>query len=384
MRQLNFVKLFCISVVLCLSLLITLPIYAEESPHFTIGYDIYNGSHPWAVESIKFVNYIADTLDIDLQVAFNNMRDEEQVANIENFISAKVDAILILALNPAILPRIGAMLEKAQIPWASYDTVAPDEVKEILRGYKYYIGHVGQNNKNTGNDVATFFIDNGRKQAVVLTAGHGYTMHEERAAGFKEAFEALGGKVLATQFNLSTAEEATKSMESLMAAYSDIDAVYGTGSPHAIGAVEALRRHGLLEKVLVAETDLGSEVMDLMVKGEVDFSSGGHWADGGLCLIRVFNYLTGKPLGTNKDEALINLYPVRGTEEIELYKKWYIERPPLSREEVKNLTGINNPEMTIEILQNLTSNFGVQETVKRRMEEQEQGKELPPLYSEME
>jgi len=366
-------------------LVLALPLeVAAQTKQYTIGYGIYNGSHPWAVESIKFTRWVAKCLNVKLVISFDNLKLEDQIANVENFVSSKVDGVLILPVFPTIAPRVAPALERAKIAWGTYDATLPEDVMKSMYQYKYFIGYTGQSNAMTGVDVANFMLQQGKKNAVILAPERGFVMHEERVAGFVKAFKEGGGKVLAIQWNCTNAEDSAKVMESLLSAYPTLDCAYGTGDPVAIGAVEALRRHNLLGKIAVAGTDMSSEGLELFRKGDMRFESGGHWADGGFALIRLYNVLTGNALGTNKDVATINLFPLRSQEDASNYQKLMVDRPSYSEAEIRNLVKLFNPNMTFKIFQDALNRHGIQDTYERRTKDQKSNIAFPPLYSEIE
>jgi len=372
-----------------LAVLVVGPLFAggqEESAEvgveeeFTIGFDVFNSSHPWAIEAIKFSRYVARTLEAELDVAFNNLKAEDQIANVENFVSKGVDAVVLIPLNPNIALRVAPILERAEIPWAIYEIALPPDIASQVEEYDQYVGFVGHSNENTGGNAARAFLEDGKEKAVVLTGDRGTQMHEERTAGFRETFESGGGEVLAVQYNLLSAEESTKAMEALLAAHPDVDAVYGTGATFGMGAIEALRRAGKLDEVDVIVTDLAPDLIELMRSGELDGASGGHWVTPGFAIVRAYAALTGDPLGDSSDTVLFNMVSLTSDQDIDNYMKWHIQRPPFSPTEIKSLVPSMNPDAEFADLVRIAENFGIDNTVERREADQEAGRPLPPEY----
>lgn len=349
---------------------------ADQTDGFTIGFDIFNSSHPWAVEAIKFTGFVANSLGAEIDIAFNELDPENQIANVENFISRGVDGVVLIPLNPNIMLRVAPMMERAQIPWVIYEIEPPPEVVDQLAGFSQYVGFVGHSNANTGANAAEILLNAGRRNAVILTGDRGTQMHEERTDGFSAAFAEGGGRVLARQYNLLTADESSNAMSALLAAHPNVDAVYGTGATFGMGAIEALRRAGRLNEVDVVVTDLAPDLLEMMQDGTLSGASGGHWVTPGFATLRLIAALQGEPLGTNRDHALFNMVAL-AADDVPDYISYHLNRPPFSSAELEALLPALNPGAAFSDLEQIASQFSIHNTVERREADRQAGRALP-------
>ncbi len=351
-------------------------------PDYTFGVTIWGGSHPWSIQALNFTNYIADILNCKLVVTYHNVRPEDEINNMENYVSSKVDAVFSWAPSGTITPKCAEILGNAKIYYGTYDQDIPLPIKPVLYKNKYYVGNIGADNKVPGQQNADVLLEKGCKNAVVLSAEHG-TVHQVRAEAFKEAFENGGGKVLAIQWDLYTAEESAKALESLLAAHPEIDSVYGTGGPYTVGAIEAVKRLNKVGKIFVTGTDFSLSVLDNIKEGSAVAVSGGHWISCGLSLIRAYNAVSGNPLGSNTDEVEVKMFQISSAESAEKYKDWFVDRPILTEDEIKNMIVKFNPEMDMGKFKEIAKSITIESIYQNRMKEKEAGKDFPPKYKDI-
>lgn len=351
-------------------------------PDYTIGITIWGGSHPWSIQACNFANYIANILNCKIVVTYHNVRPEDEINNMENYVSSKADAVISWAPSGTITPKCAEILGNAKIYYGTYDQDIPQQIKNELYKNPYYIGNIAADNNVPGYQNAEVLLKKGCKNAVVLSAEHG-TVHQVRAEAFKEAFEKGGGKVLATQWDLYTAEESAKALESLIAAHPEVDCVYGTGGPYTMGAIEAVKRLNKVGKIFVTGTDISLSVLDNIKEGSAAAVSGGHWISCGLSLIRAYNVLTGNPLGSNTDDVEVKMFQIDSADAAQKYREWFIERPILTEDEIKSLVVKFNPEMNMDKFKEIAKSISIESIYQQRMKEKEEGIDFPPKYIDM-
>jgi ABC-type sugar transport system substrate-binding protein len=74
-------------------------------PDYTIGITIWGGSHPWSIQACNFANYIANILNCKIVVTYHNVRPEDEINNMENYVSSKADAVISWAPSGTITPK---------------------------------------------------------------------------------------------------------------------------------------------------------------------------------------------------------------------------------------------------------------------------------------
>jgi ribose transport system substrate-binding protein len=355
---------------------------AAGDKDITIGITIWGSSHPWATQALNLANYIADVLNFKIAVTYHNVRPEEEIKNMENYVSMNVNGVISWSPSGTVMPKCAQILGNAGIYFGTYDQEAPKEVKDTLYKNKFYIGHMGADNNTPGNASADLLIAAGRKNAVILTAEHG-TVHQVRTEAFQKRFTEKGGQVKAVQWDLYTAEESAKALESLIAANPTVDCVFGTGGPYTMGAMEAVKRLNLVGKVAVTGTDFSESLLDYIKEGKVLAVSGGHELSCGLELIRMYNTVTGHPIGKNSDEVLVKMFQIKSGADADAYKSWFMDRPMLTESQIKSLVWKYNNKVTIESFRELASNVSIQAVSNAREQDKQKGTKLPPLFAEL-
>ncbi len=196
----------------------------------------------------------------------NNVPSAQNDA-IENYITQKVDGIILVAIDVnGVKPAITAA-KKAGIPVIAIDA-------QIPKGDN--IAFVGVDNTNAGQEIGKFYSDyvkdkmGGSAKVGVVGALNSF-IQNQRLDGFKAAVKAGGQKVdfLDTVDGQNVQDVALSAAENLITANPDMTTLYATGEPALLGAVAAVTSQGKTGNVKVFGWDLTKQAIEGIDQGWV-------------------------------------------------------------------------------------------------------------------
>lgn len=207
-------------------------------------------------------------LDNDVFVEYEGPKrsnPEEQLKLLDMAIQAKVDGIIVQALNDTFTPLINKAVQEG-IPVITIDTDAPESLRNAYIGTDNYLAGqlAGQ----------TLVKDTGGKAKVgIITGGidNAYNQHQLRVQGFKDAIAKVKGiKIIAIDESNLTRVQAEEKAYKMMKEHEDITAFYGTSSLDGIGIVAAAKSLKKQDDVYVISFDALDENIDLLNEGNIN------------------------------------------------------------------------------------------------------------------
>lgn len=216
---------------------------------FTIGMSQCNLGEPWRVQMNADVKKAADQHP-NLKVIFKDAQNDtlRQRAHVEEFISAGVDLIIISPKEAAPLTQPVAKAVDAGIPVIVLD-------RRVL-GDKYTC-FIGADNKLIGREAGRWIARTlgGQGKLVELKGLMTSTPGQDRHSGFREAIAGTQIEVIFEADMKWLEPDARKEMESALARFSHIDAVYAHNDPGAHGAWLAAKAAGREKEMLFVGID---------------------------------------------------------------------------------------------------------------------------------
>jgi ribose transport system substrate-binding protein len=188
----------------------------------------------------------------------NNVPSAQNDA-IENYITQKVDGIILVAIDVnGVKPAITAA-KTAGIPVVAIDAQIPDGDN---------IAFIGVDNTKAGGDIGKFYADyvksemGGTAKIGIVGALNSF-IQNQRLDGFKKAVTDSGQKItfLDTVDGQNVQETALSASENLMTANPDMTTLYATGEPALLGAVSAVTSQGRTGDVKVFGWDLTKQAV---------------------------------------------------------------------------------------------------------------------------
>ncbi len=244
-------------------LVLVLAVVSIFAGKYVIGLSLSTLNNPFFVTLRDGAKKAAEELGVELIVLDAQDNPAKQLNDIEDLIEKKVDLIII---NPTDSDAIVSAVESANeagIPVITVDRAA-NGGKVIL--------HIASDNVAGGRMAAQIIAKalNGKGKVVELVGIPGTSAARDRGKGFEEELKKYPGlKLVAKQVaNFNRAEGLTV-MENILQAHPDIDAVFAQNDEMALGAIEALKEAGLLDKVIVVGFDAIPDAVEAVKKGEV-------------------------------------------------------------------------------------------------------------------
>ncbi|RWN68270.1 MAG: sugar ABC transporter substrate-binding protein [Mesorhizobium sp.] len=197
----------------------------------------------------------------------NNVPSAQNDA-IENYITQKVDGIILVAIDVnGVKPAITAA-KAAGIPVIAIDAQIPDGDN---------VAFIGVDNAKAGEDIGKFYADyvksemGGTAKIGIVGALNSF-IQNQRLDGFKKAVTDSGLAItfLDTVDGQNVQETAMSASENLMTANPDMTTLYATGEPALLGAVSAVTSQGRTGDVKVFGWDLTKQVIQGIDDGWVE------------------------------------------------------------------------------------------------------------------
>jgi ribose transport system substrate-binding protein len=205
---------------------------------FTIGMSQCNRGEPWRVQMDADIQAAADKHP-NLRVVFKDAQNDtlKQRAHVEEFVSAKVDLLIISPKEAAPLTEPVAKAMAAGIPVIVLD--------RRLLGTNYTC-FIGADNKKIGRAAGEWIKQTlgGRGKVVELKGLMTSTPGQDRHTGFREGIAGSQIEVIFEADMKWLEPEARKEMESALARFPQIDLVYAHNDPGAHGAYLAAKAAG--------------------------------------------------------------------------------------------------------------------------------------------
>ena len=185
-----------------------------------------------------------------------------QIAQIQDLIQQKVDAIIIWPTNgQAVVPAV-RKAHAAGIPVV----ITNSNIAEA--GHQFMKSFSGPNNIKQGAYAAEIMCDKlgGKGQIVQISGQPGYTTAIERQKGFEDRLAEVcpDVKIMETQPGDWNREKAQRVMEAFLVKYDKIDGVYSGDDNMGVGALNAAKAAGRDGIIFVGATNfaVGYEAME--------------------------------------------------------------------------------------------------------------------------
>jgi ribose transport system substrate-binding protein len=211
---------------------------ATPKSGYTLGMSQCNLGEPWRVQMNADVKAAA-AQHPELKVVFKDAQNDtlKQRSHVEEFVSAKVDLIIISPKEAQPLTEPVAKAIQAGIPVIVLDrAVLGDQ----------YTCFIGADNRKIGRAAGDWIRQKlgGKGKVVELTGLMTSTPGQDRKAGFRDGIAGSGIEVVFEADMKWLEPDARKEMESALARFKQIDLVYAHNDPGAHGAYLAAQAAG--------------------------------------------------------------------------------------------------------------------------------------------
>jgi ribose transport system substrate-binding protein len=221
----------------------------REEGTFVIGMSQANGAEPWRQQMDSDIRRAAGQHP-NLRVVFQDAQNDtlRQRGHVEEFISARVDLLIISPKEAAPLTEPVAQAMAAGIPVIVLD-------RRVLG--EDYTMFIGADNVKIGRAAGEWIVQrlNGQGNVVELKGLMTSTPGQDRHTGFREAIAGSNINVIFEADMRWLEPEARREMESALARHRNIDLVYAHNDPGAHGAYLAAAAAGRAENIVFVGID---------------------------------------------------------------------------------------------------------------------------------
>jgi len=217
----------------------------QRSARPQVGVTLLTEAHVFYQDLKKGMQYAADSLGIDLHVVAGEWDLARQTSQVDNFITQRMNAIVIAPVNSSGIASAIDNANRAGIPVFTADIAADGGV---------VVSHVASDNRQGGRLLGDYI---GRRLGgggnVVILDQPTVASVRDRVAGFREAL----GKypnirvVAAPAVERGLRLEAKQKMDNVLSTGQRIDAVFGTNDDCALGALAAIQAAGRTGMIVV-------------------------------------------------------------------------------------------------------------------------------------
>ncbi len=213
--------------------------------------------NPYFKVMLKGAQDQADKLGVKLltSAAANQTAVEQQIAIVEDFISQKVDAIVIAPIDSkALVPVLKKALAQ-KIPVVNVDNRLDPGT---LKAAKIAIPYVGVSDEESAYNAAKAIVTalGGKGKVAILEGVRGADNAQARKRGAEKAFsEAPGIELVASQTANWQAEEALNVFTNILQANPDLKGLFASNDMMSFGAIQAVEAAGKQGQVVVASID---------------------------------------------------------------------------------------------------------------------------------
>ena len=240
--------------------------FKKDGP-YKIGFSNFSVDNTWRVQMVTELEEEAKRQGIELYEADAGGDISKQISDIQDLLAKGIDALLLAPNSPTATNVVTKQAIAQGIPVITFSSQIEDETA--------YTAYIGCDDYDFGKVSAEFLLDKigGKGKVVVLSGMAGNDITAQRTQAWEDALAALpdggaGIEVLAEYFTDWDYAKGKQAMETALAAYPEIDAVFSHGGAVAQGAIEAMQAAGRDLVPITGETNNGFLKMWLNLKPE--------------------------------------------------------------------------------------------------------------------
>jgi len=224
--------------------------------------------------------YAATQPDVELVMVDSKEDVATQLGQVENFVSQKLDAIVLIPPDTNATDPVIKAAQDAGIPLVFINR----KPANLPAGIPY----VGSDSIVAGRLQAEWLAEKlgGKGNVVVMQGNLAQEAAQQRTAGFHEVFEKYPDiKIIKEDTANWSRDQGLALMENWLSTGEQIDAVASNNDEMTIGALQAIDAAGLLGKILVGGVDASADALSEMSKGRLNvtvFQNAAGQGEGGI------------------------------------------------------------------------------------------------------
>lgn len=294
------------------------------------------------------------------------------INNISELISRDVDGIMLMPASDSMLPAVDAMCSEAGVYWGTFfRTISDQGIKEVIYSSPWYAGGCYEDDVACASNIVKAMAGMGVTNLGVVNIAKGDTSSDLRDQGAALGAEEAGVKILNTTYNITVTTDMTKTIESYIAAYPEMDGILllGTYSADSTATIlKALSDHKLTGKVKYGRIDYESDMGKYIEEGAFHVCYGGQQQiDPLISMVILVNKVIGTPIVEEGPTIIITPYlELTTAEEAADFTKYFLDSNIYNSDEIASLMiKFFNPDVSYDYMVELLSNFSVAEVKER-------------------
>jgi ribose transport system substrate-binding protein len=229
----------------------------------TIGVSIQNREAQFYQDMESGMQAEAKKNGYTLIVVDANRDNAKQQSQVEDFISKKVDAIVLTPYDSQAIGSAIVEANNANIPVFTADIASTSSQGKV-------VSHVASDNVQGGFQAGKLMCAAvGKSGSVAILDEPEVTSVLDRVKGFKSALSQLcpDVKIVADPDSGGTRDKANSDMGDILQAHKDLKGVFGVNDDSALGGLTAIKAAGLTGKVAVVGYDADPEARAAIASG---------------------------------------------------------------------------------------------------------------------
>jgi ribose transport system substrate-binding protein len=235
------------------------------SGHKTIGVSIQNREAQFYQDMESGMRSQAAKYGYTLTVVDASRDNARQQSQVEDFISKRVDAIVLTPYDSQAIGSAIAEANSANIPVFTADIASTSKQGTV-------VAHIASDNVQ-GGFVAGKLICTavGKQGAIAIIDEPEVTSVQDRVKGFKQAIATVcpSVKIVADVDSGGTRDKASSDAGDILQAHRDLRGIFGINDDSALGALAAVKAAGMAGKVAIVGYDAEPEARKAIANGEM-------------------------------------------------------------------------------------------------------------------
>jgi ribose transport system substrate-binding protein len=231
----------------------------DKEKQLKIGLTVPTLGNPFFVAMSKGAEEVAAKYDAEVITVSADHDLAKQTAQIEDFITKKVDLILLSPFDSAGIAGAVSQAKAAGIPVVALDGFAEGGIDSVVMS----------DNVQAGRLAAEYLVEQlNEKGNIVIIDGPPVSAVTDRIKGFNEVISKYPDiKVVANQNGEGNREKALTVMEGILSANNKIDAVFTINDEEAVGVQIAQEQAGREDEFFLVSVDGAPAAVDALNKG---------------------------------------------------------------------------------------------------------------------
>lgn len=261
---------------------------------YTVGVNTW-GSAPILQLYGDEAKYALQTIGMKYESKTDDYNPDQEISNIKSFIQEGADALCVQGAGVTTVPQIGDEAKNAKIPFVLCFFIGAEEDRaDLAANNEYYAGAVASDLIADGKVLGEKAIADGARTACIIGGNYGDLNMNNRSEGFRKAFEAGGGTILAEERCVDRSECEAKA-EDMLSANKDVDAIYIMAGDYVEGTLAIADKLGMKDaKSYLSSVNPSSAVH--ILSGRIVAGSGGAALSGNIAPALLLNMLDGHPI----------------------------------------------------------------------------------------